>query len=234
MSVDNPTYVLYRSNCLGRSKPFTGHRTGMELTVPKRVKEESRELQSLIKLLTEEDIRRIVILLEVPKVVIEKFKRDNSGFIFVLRDEWEDFSGTKFHEALNDIGRVELAEIVKRIPWLTKESVQKKEITVRSFVHLLRDEVVLSKWRFIVCTELGRKFEPNLTFETAFKHVIDSGAIKPNLSYLCELMELVERNDIAKKIQKYKFVFEKFNQKELNKKILELKYIQNKSHKKTI
>ena len=92
---------------------------------------------------------------------------------------------------------------------------------MRRFVNLLKDEISMSKWKFIIRTELNKKVDSNITFETAFKQIIESGAIEPNLSYLCQLMELVNRNDIAKKVAEYRSTFQNMNKQEIK---LRLKY----------
>ena len=42
-------------------------------------------------------------------------------------------------------------------------------------------EITMSNWKFIIRTELEQKVDSNITFETAFKQIVDSGAM--NLTY---------------------------------------------------
>ena len=76
-------------------------------------------------------------------------------------------------------------------------------------------EITMSNWKFIIRTELEQKVDSNITFETAFKQIVDSGAIEPNLSYLCQLMELVKRYDIANKLTEYRSTFNNMNKREI-------------------
>ena len=179
------------------------------------MKEDSRLAFDLIKSLSEEDVQKMIVLLSVPERITEKTRGDTAELIFALRDDWDGFNAKKIPQVLNSIGREDLAEIANKISWLCGTSSKHTYTPVREFVNLLGNEITMSNWKFIIRTELEQKVDSNITFETAFKQIVDSGAIEPNLSYLCQLMELVKRYDIAKKLTEYRSTFSNMNKREI-------------------
>ena len=187
----------------------------------KRVSKETRQLRSLITSLTFEDTEKLMQIMQVPTGIKERTDSRTSQFIFELRDEWEDFNGAKFSKALEDIGRRDLIARTKNIPWLIYEkNKSSSELNVGSFIKLLRDEMKLEDWKFILWSEFNTRIGPDFNQDKAFYHIIEKEAIEPNLVYICELMELVGRKDLQKIILlHYKPVFNTMNQKEIKKKL---------------
>ena len=183
------------------------------------MKEESRQVYNFIESLSEEEVQEIIQLIRVPDRIAKETRGETAELIFALRDEWDEFDANEFPEALSAIEREDLAEIANRVSWLSSTSKQNTYTRVRRFVNLLRDEISMSKWKFIIRTELNKKVDSNITFETAFKQIVESGAIEPNLSYMCQLMELVNRNDIAKKVAEYRSTFQNMNKQEIKSRL---------------
>ena len=177
-------------------------------------------MKTLTDSLSLEDIQKLQFYLIVPAGIRERTKCNTSEFIFSLRDEWSEFNPEEFPEALKRIGRKDLIKIAHSIPWLCYKS---REIDrgspTKRFIVMLRNELTLEDLKFIIRTEMKQEVGINFTFETGFQSILESKAVKPDLTYMCDLMKLVRRLDLIEKIQKYKTVFGSMSNKELQRKL---------------
>ena len=125
---------------------------------------------------------------------------------------------------MEEIGRKDLSVGAKSIQWLFSNrtvEIGERTKTVKSFVRMLREEMEMKDWRFIVQTKLGpiQYTAPNIEFEKVLSYCVEGGVFSPNLSDLCKLMDDIERVDMKRKIQEYQPVLLTKSNKQLIKEL---------------
>ena len=152
----------------------------------------------------------------------ERVERDRDGLLFILKYQWSGFDAVDFAEALEVINRRDLSVKVKNIPCLHSSSplgIEKRTKSVRSFVNMLREEMRIHEWRFIVQTRLGRDAGPKMQYEEIFYYCIDKRLFTPDLGNLCELMCGIRRSDLEKKIKEYQPSFKRVREKQFRREL---------------
>ena len=184
-----------------------------------KIKSEEMELlNQLANSLTPENVRILQEMLGIPSAIVEISGTSQIDFLISLRFDFPDFNPSVFLESLNRIGRNDLVPIARKLPW-TKSTVEPSRATVispsvESFVRLLKNEIKISQWKIILCSELSVRVTHDLNFDTALKKSIEGGIISPDLGELCDAMTAIERYDIVEQVQIHASVFHGMNKRD--------------------
>ena len=178
----------------------------------------SEDLSALVQIsdaLEPETIRKLVALLYIPSGICENVN-EGSEFLYKLR-EWGKHDPYIFYQGLISIGRADLAEMAVKVEWLAIEHpterigcFQEEELSIKTFVSLLKTEFQRKDWFRICLLVPGLKAESQ--FDAKMKLLMKEGYITKDLTRLIVLMSMIKRDDIGELLREYRVVFFAFHE----------------------
>ena len=189
-------------------------------------------IKELKKLLTPQICNQLQTILSIPDGIMERTRGDPVRFIYALKD-WEGLDTDLLDEALLLISG-SIHHVAKKIDWRRGSHHQQlisKELSVKSFIRLLKDEMISEDWLILIRTLTEVIDTDNIEANEAIKLLVENGVITRELGRFCKLLEALQRNDLAYRVHLYRKTFGNLSNTEFHHQIMEGTKLKNESSK---
>ena len=165
-------------------------------------------IKELKKLLTPQICIQLQTILSIPDGIMERTRDDPVRFIYALKD-WEGLDTDFLDEALLRISG-SIHHVAKKIDWRSgshQKQQTSKELSVKSFIRLLKVEMISEDWLILIRTETEEIDTDNIEANEAIRLLVRKRVITRELRRFCKLLEALQRDDLAQKVRSYREIF---------------------------
>ena len=155
--------------------------------------------------LSSDNVQKMKTLLNIPAAFAEKVT--NGTTLLTALQDWGEHDPSLFYDGMRSIGRSDLLKKAQKYPWLaSKSSIErKKEISVKSFVTVLKNELSDEDWHRIKL--IDSTVNVSMPFEAKIEFLLQNRYIATDLTQLTKLMSVIKREDVANSVQEYQHFF---------------------------
>ena len=176
-------------------------------------------IKELKKLLTPQICNQLQTILSIPDGIMERTRDDPVRFIY----DWEGLDTDLLDEALLRISG-SIHHVAKKIDWRSGSHHQQqtsKELSVKSFIRLLKVEMISEDWLILIRTLTEVINTDNIEANDAITLLVEKGVITRELGRFCKLLEALQRNELADRVYFYTKTFRNLSNTEFHHQIME-------------